>query len=84
MKPVFIDTSAFFALLDADDAGHPEVKVAWLKLLETNALLVTSNYILVETFALMQIRLTGRIRYSPAALISISEIDDIWILLLRS
>ncbi len=57
MKPVFIDTSALFALLDADDAGHPEVKAAWVKLLETNALLVTSNYILVETFALMQNRL---------------------------
>lgn len=57
MNPVFIDTSAFYALLDADDAGHRRVKDAWAKLLKTDSFLVTSNYILVETLALVRNRL---------------------------
>jgi uncharacterized protein len=54
---VFVDTSAFFALLDADDAGHRRVKDAWAKLLQSDSFLVTSNYILLETLALIQTRL---------------------------
>jgi predicted nucleic acid-binding protein len=54
---VFVDTSAFYALLDADDEGHLKAAPAWAELLESNALLVTSNYILVETCALLQNRL---------------------------
>jgi predicted nucleic acid-binding protein len=57
MKRVFVDTSAFYALLDADDEGHPRVKNAWGKLLQSGSFLTTSNYILVETFALVQNRL---------------------------
>lgn len=57
MSAIFIDTSAFFALLDADDSGHERVKAAWAEMLRSGALLVTSNYILVETYALMQNRL---------------------------
>lgn len=57
MKPVFIDTSAFLALLDADGAGHRAAKDVWVKLLQSDALLVSSNYVLVETFALVQNRL---------------------------
>lgn len=60
MKPVFIDTSAFLALLDADDAGHQTAKGTWIQLLQSDTLLVTSNYILVETFALVQNRLGTR------------------------
>jgi len=54
---VFIDTSAFYALLDRDDAHHARAKSAWSGLLESAHALVTSNYILVETFALLQNRL---------------------------
>lgn len=57
MNAVFIDTSAFYALLDADDTGHTRVRDSWEQLLTGNTALVTSNYILVETFALMQNRL---------------------------
>ncbi len=57
MKAIFIDTSAFYALLDADDAGHSKTKKAWAEILGDNSLLTTSNYILVETFALVQHRL---------------------------
>jgi uncharacterized protein len=54
---VFIDTSAFYALLDRDDAHHPKAKRAWIELLKAAHALVTSNYVLVETSALLQNRL---------------------------
>lgn len=57
MNAVFIDTSAFLALLDGDDAGHRRTRHAWSDLLDSGRMLVTSNYILVETFALVQNRL---------------------------
>jgi predicted nucleic acid-binding protein len=54
---VFIDTSAFYALLDRDDENHQKAKTAWASLLENEDALMTSNYVLVETFALIQHRL---------------------------
>ena len=56
---IFIDTSAFFALLDRDDENHQKAKRVWTDLLnnENGNALVTSNYVLVETFALLQHRL---------------------------
>ena len=53
----FIDTSAFFALLDRDDAKHKNASAAWAQVLNPDHTLVTSNYVLVETFALLQNRL---------------------------
>jgi predicted nucleic acid-binding protein len=52
-----MDTSAFYALLDRDDAHHARAKRAWTDLLQAVHTLVTSNYVLVETFALLQNRL---------------------------
>lgn len=57
MSAVFVDTSAFYALLDADDDGHSQVSENWRKLLTSDVLLVTSNYVLVETCALLQSRI---------------------------
>lgn len=54
---IFIDTSAFFALLDRDDDYHEAAKNAWVEILSRENTLVTSNYVLVETFALLQNRL---------------------------
>ena len=53
----YIDTSAFFALLDRDDANHKKASAAWTQILNPEHVLVTSNYVLVETFALLQSRL---------------------------
>ncbi len=54
---IFIDTSAFFALLDRDDDNHAKAKRVWNSILGDDNVLVTSNYILVESFALIQSRL---------------------------
>jgi predicted nucleic acid-binding protein len=54
---VYIDTSAFYALLDRDDANHQRAKDVWANLLKNENTLITSNYVLVETFALIQHRL---------------------------
>lgn len=54
---VYVDTSAFYAVLDADDRHHRQARQSWISLLEDEANLFTSNYILVETCALLQHRL---------------------------
>jgi len=56
---IFIDTSAFYALLDRDDENQWEGEegVGRGIGLETRHTLITNNYILVETFALLQSRL---------------------------
>jgi predicted nucleic acid-binding protein len=54
---VFIDTSAFYALLDRDDENHRRAKDLWTHLLKNENTLLTSNYVLVEAFALIQHRL---------------------------
>ena len=54
---VFVDSSALLAVLDADDRGHSAVARAWKNLLGKEHELVTSSYVLVEAFALVQSRL---------------------------
>jgi len=54
---VFVDTSALLAILDADDANHGEAREVWHGLLNQDATLLCTNYVLLETFALVQHRL---------------------------
>lgn len=54
---VFVDTSALFALLDAEDTGHPIIRPAWDRGLDDAAGFVTTNYVLLETVTLVQARL---------------------------
>lgn len=53
----FVDTSAFYAVLDADDRYHPAAREQWTRLLEDETPLITTSYMLVETCALIQHRL---------------------------
>ena len=57
MSGVFIDTSALYAVLDRDDEHHPAASTIWRRLLEGSESLVTTNYVLVESYALVQSRL---------------------------
>jgi predicted nucleic acid-binding protein len=54
---IFIDTSALYALMDADDANHQEARLLWTRWLTNNRQFVTSNYVLVESITLIQRRL---------------------------
>jgi predicted nucleic acid-binding protein len=54
---VFVDTSAFYALLDASDRHHQAAKQAWITLVREAADLACSNYVIAETTALLQNRL---------------------------
>jgi uncharacterized protein len=54
--PVFVDTSALYAVLDRDDASHRAAGDAYGTLLEQDTL-VTHSYVVVETTALVERRL---------------------------
>jgi predicted nucleic acid-binding protein len=53
---IFVDTSAFYALLDRADTNHKKANAVWIGMLNGEDTLVTSNYVLVESFALLQSR----------------------------
>ncbi len=54
---VFTDTSALYAIMDADDTHHEEAKDIWFRYLDHHADFVCHNYILIETIALLQNRI---------------------------
>ncbi len=54
---VFFDTSAFLAMLNKDDANHQNAKRVWEELIYSDKILITSNYVIVESLALIQRRL---------------------------
>jgi len=64
---VFVDTSALYALFDRDDRGHLPAATVWSELLTGERPLITSNYVLLETSALLQRRL---------GLAAVHDLDD--------
>jgi predicted nucleic acid-binding protein len=54
---VFADTSALYVLLDRSDREHARVAAAWKDLLLKRTGLLTTNYVLLETSALLQRRI---------------------------
>lgn len=57
MMMIYIDTSALYALMDADDHNHERAREAWAHLLDQPVQFLTSNYVLLESTALIQHRL---------------------------
>jgi len=59
MQPdlVYIDTSAFYALIDRADPYHKQAKALWPSLLDARVNRITSSYEVVETMELVQKRL---------------------------
>lgn len=53
---IFIDTSAFLAVLNARDQFHPEAIQSWDEMLASDAVLFSSNYVILETTTLLQHR----------------------------
>jgi len=54
---IFIDTSAFFAVLDKRDRNHPAADRIWQRIITSGDVLLCHNYVLVEISALLQHRL---------------------------
>jgi len=54
---LFVDTSALIAVLDADDEFHAPAKTYWAAGNRADLLWTTSNYVVLETFAVIQRRL---------------------------
>jgi predicted nucleic acid-binding protein len=50
---IFVDTSAFLAVLDGSDENHKAAKLFWKKIISGGDVLLCHNYILVETSALI-------------------------------
>lgn len=54
---IFVDTSALYALADRADRNHEEARLRFSAVLETAEALLTHNYVLVESIALIQNRI---------------------------
>jgi len=54
---ILVDTSAIYALMDANDRNHEPAKKAWKEWLDQPVQLAASNYVLLESLALIQHRL---------------------------
>lgn len=53
---IFIDTAAFLAILNANDQFHPAARQSWEEMIKADFVLFSSNYVLLETTALLQHR----------------------------
>ncbi len=54
---IFVDTSAFLAILITDDSNHQRALSCWRDLLERDEVLLTNNYVLIESIAIIQKRI---------------------------
>jgi predicted nucleic acid-binding protein len=54
---IFLDTSGLYAVFDREDANHSRARTAWMGWLREGAVLLTNNYVLLETAALLQHRI---------------------------
>ena len=57
MTDVFVDTSGFYAELDGTDPRHSAARDAFALALKHNARLMTTNYVVHESWAVIQARL---------------------------
>ena len=57
MTTVFIDTSAFLAVLDKGDRCHSDSLKKWTRLAKTRAEVWTTDYVRLESWSLIQRRL---------------------------
>ncbi|MFN8494831.1 MAG: PIN domain-containing protein [Caldilineaceae bacterium] len=53
---IFIDTSAILAILNPNDVNHRAASQIWTRLVIEKVPMTTTNYVLLESFALVQNR----------------------------
>jgi uncharacterized protein len=77
---VFVDTSALLAVLHGSDNNHAPAARTWKALLEDDEELVCTNYVLLETQALLQSRFgLGAVRdllEDVVPLVRVAWVDD--------
>ncbi|MEW6296410.1 MAG: PIN domain-containing protein [Thermodesulfobacteriota bacterium] len=81
MREVFVDTGAFYAALNRRDEHHREAVQLFTRAVEEEWRLVTSNFVVAETHALILTRLgrdlaTGWLRNVPAEVVRITAEDE--------
>jgi len=64
LEKIFVDTSAFYALIDRSDRHHHRASELWRALLDDNVTFITSNYVVWDTISLLQ----NRICFDAAAI----------------
>lgn len=75
---VFVDSSALLAVLNRRDAFHEAAATEWTLLLDGDAILVSTNYIVLESTALAQSRIGLKaVRLLQSDIVPI--LDLIWI-----
>ena len=75
MKRVFVDTGAFFAVLVPEDLHHERARVIFTRAGEERWQLVTTNMVVIETYALLLNRAHGG-RPSALAFLDAIERDE--------
>lgn len=75
---LFVDTSAILAIIDADQPRHRDVVEAFDLAIDTGDPLFTSNYVLVETFALAQ-RHLGLAASRDLAVSFVPLLNTLWV-----
>jgi predicted nucleic acid-binding protein len=53
---IYVDTSAFLALINSADRRHDQAMQTWKNLIEEEQQLICNNYVLVESIALIEQR----------------------------
>ncbi|SRR5712692_9850844 len=81
MTAVFVDTGAFYAALNRKDGYHREAVQLFTRAVEQEWQLVTSNFVVAETHALILTRLgrdlaTDWLRDVPAEVVRVTEDDE--------
>lgn len=81
MRMVFVDTGAFYAAINRTDRHHDQSVVLLMQAVKDGWRLITSNFVVAETHALVLTRL-GRdlarawLRGIPAAVFRVSAADE--------
>ena len=80
MNAVFVDTSGLFAALVRNDAMHEQAAATFHRLLELGVELYSSSYVLLETVAVLQVRVgleaARRVERELRPLVRMTWIDE--------
>jgi len=73
---IFVDSSAFLAILSVGDLYHQRARICWTNLLEEDRTMLTNNYVILESMAIAQKRFgIGKVRDFQENLLPFLEIE---------